>query len=234
MKPVALLIPGMLNDARVWDDVAAGLVHAAEVRIAEVGTRDRIGAMADDALALLSDLPDGHPVVPVGFSMGGYVALELLARDPGRWRAAALIATSCLPETPEGSIARDQAVAAFRADFESTCRSVARRGLATPDPALHERLLGMMREVGAETAIRQTRAIQHRLDHRVALARLALPVDVLCGEQDRITPPALSQTLADTVPGALLHRLPGAGHLLPFERPQAVVDVVLQSLVPQT
>jgi len=230
MKPVALLIPGMLNDARVWAEVATGLADAAEVRIADVRTQDGIGAMADDATALLSDLPDGHPVVPVGFSMGGYVALELLARHPERWRSAVLLATSCLPETPEGAAARDQAIAAFQTDFDATCRAIARRGLATPDPALQERLLQMMRAAAAETAVRQTRAIRERRDHRAALASLRLPVHVMCGERDRIVPPSASQTLADTVPGARLHRLPDTGHMLPLERAQAVVDVVRQAL----
>jgi len=39
MKPVLLLLPGMLNDARVWSDVAHHLGDAAEVRCADVGAR---------------------------------------------------------------------------------------------------------------------------------------------------------------------------------------------------
>ena len=82
--------------------------------------------------------------------------------------------------------------------------------------------------VGAETAIRQNRAIAARSDHRSALAALQLPrpLAVLCGAQDRITPPELSQETAALVPGAVLEIVDGAGHMLPCERPDAVARVL--------
>ena len=48
MKPVLLLIPGMLNDARIWRDVTAQMQGLAEVRIADVLTQDSIAHMARD------------------------------------------------------------------------------------------------------------------------------------------------------------------------------------------
>lgn len=230
MKPVLLLIPGMLNDERVWADVAAALAGEAEVRIADVLTQDSIAAMARDALARVADVPPERPVVLAGFSMGGYVAGELLATVSGRWRAAVLIATSCLPETPEGAAGREMAIAAFRTDFEATIQGVARRGLGQPDAALQERLVRMMRDVGADTAVRQTQAIRERADRRAELAALTLPVQVLCGRKDRVTPPALSQALADTVPGAELQWVENAGHMLPLEHPQVVADALRRAL----
>lgn len=230
MTPIALLIPGMLNDARVWADVTDALAGIAEVRIADVLTQDSIAAMARDALALVADVPADRPVVLVGFSMGGYVAGELLATESGRWKAAVLIATSCLPETPEGAAGREMAIAAFRSDFEATIQAVARRGLGRPDEALQARLVPMMRDVGADTAVRQTQAIRGRADRRAELARLALPVQVLCGRKDRVTPPPLSQALADTVPGAVLQWVDDAGHMLPLEHPRLVADAVRRAL----
>lgn len=49
MKPVLLLVPGMLNDARIWSDVAAKLDDVAEVRVANVLTQNTLGRMAQDA-----------------------------------------------------------------------------------------------------------------------------------------------------------------------------------------
>lgn len=230
MKPVLLLIPGMLNDERVWTDVAAALAGEAEVRIADVLTQDGIAAMARDALARVADVPPERLVVLAGFSMGGYVAGELLATMPGRWRSAVLIATSCLPETPEGAAGREMAIAAFRADFEATIQGVARRGLGQPDAALQDRLVQMMRDVGADTAVRQTKAIRERADRRAELAALTLPVQVLCGLNDRVTPPAFSQALADTIPDAELQWVENAGHMLPLEHPQVVADALRHAL----
>lgn len=222
--PVLLLIPGMLNDASLWTEVASDLRALADVRIADVSTQSRIADMADDAWALLADVPAEVPCVLAGFSLGGYVAIEMLARPRRTWRAAALLSTSCLPESPEGVAGREKAIAAFTQDFEGTLQGIARRGLArNAPPALHESLCQMMRNVGAQAALRQTRAIMTRSDHRAALGALQLPVRVLCGDQDRITPPALSEALAATVPGAQLRPVHDAGHMLPLEQPGAVV-----------
>lgn len=221
--PVLLLIPGMLNDARVWAEVASGLRAGADVRIADVSTQASITDMADGAWARIADVPLQVPCVLAGFSLGGYVAIEMLARPRRAWRAAALLSTSCLPESADGAAGREKAIAAFTQDFEGTLQGVARRGVGAPNPALHERLCQMMRDVGADAAIRQTRAIMARSDHRGALGALQLPVRVLCGQQDRITPPPQSQALAAAIPGAELHWVEGAGHMLPCEQPDAVV-----------
>ena len=230
MKPLFLLIPGMLNDARIWADVATQIDSWAEVRIADVLTQGSICDMAHDALAQLSDVPPERPVYLVGFSMGGYVAIELLATHPARWHAALLMSTTCLPDSAQSAAGREKAMAAFAADFEATIQGVALRGLAQANASLQSRLCDMMRSVGADTAIRQTHAILRRTDHRNALASLQLPVHILCGRQDRITPPAWSQTMAETIAASTLHWVDDAGHMLPLEQPQAVAQVLSQML----
>lgn len=220
--PVLLLIPGMLNDSGIWAEVASELRAIADVRIADITTQESIADMADDAWGLIADVPAETACMLAGFSLGGYVAIDMLARPRRTWRAAALLSTSCLPEAPEGAAERQKAIEAFTQDFEGTLQSIARRGVAHASPALHHSLCQMMRTVGAEAAIRQTRAIMARLDHRAALSTLQVPVRVLCGEQDRITPIALSETLAAAIPGAELHRVKNAGHMLPMEQPAAV------------
>lgn len=226
MKPVLLLVPGMLNDERVWAGVAQALADVAQVRVARVTTQATIPAMAQDAWALLADLPPETPVVLVGFSMGGYVAIEMLARPQRRLRAAALVATSARPESPQGQAQREKSIAALQGDFARTVQGIAQWGSHEPTPALLQALTAMMLDVGAETAVRQTRAIMARGDHREALARLDLPVHVLCGAADRITPPALSQELAALIPHARFHEIEKAGHMLPLEQPQPVAALL--------
>lgn len=228
MKPVLLLVAGMLNDASIWDEVAAPLRALAEVRIA-LPLAASVPAMAADAWDVVADVPPEAPLVLAGFSLGGYVALEMLARprDAQRpLRAAALLSTSPRPETPEGLAQRERTIAAMQKDFGTVVDGIVQWGTHAPAPALAERLRRTMRGVGAETAIRQNRAIAARADHRAALAALRLPVAVMCGAQDRITPPGLARELAAAVPGATLEIVDGAGHMLPVERPEAVVRVL--------
>lgn len=225
-QPVLLLVPGMLNDERVWAGVAQALADVAQVRVARVTTQATIPAMAQDAWALLADLPPEAPVVLVGFSMGGYVTIEMLARPQRRLRAAALVATTARPESPQGQAQREKSIAALQGDFARTVQGIAQWGSHEPTPALLQALTAMMLDVGAETAVRQTRAIMARGDHREALARLDLPVHVLCGAADRITPPALSQELAALIPHARFHEIEKAGHMLPLEQPQPVAALL--------
>jgi pimeloyl-ACP methyl ester carboxylesterase len=225
-QPVLLLVPGMLNDERVWAGVAQALADVAQVRVARVTTQATIPAMAQDAWALLADLPPEAPVVLVGFSMGGYVAIEMLARPQRRLRAAALVATTARPESPQGQAQREKSIAALQGDFARTVQGIAQWGSHEPTPALLQALTAMMLDVGAETAVRQTRAIMARGDHREALARLDLPVHVLCGAADRITPPALSQELTALIPHARFHEIEKAGHMLPLEQPDQVAALL--------
>ena len=232
MKPVVLLIPGILCDASLWDEVAADLAGPVptqaqaqaqlQVLIVDITGQDSIQAMADRCWQRVADLPEGTPLVLAGFSLGGYVAIEMLARPQRALAAAALVSTSARPETPESGARRAQAMQALRDDFTGAVEDTLRWTCADPSPELADRLRRMMHRVGAATALRQNKAIAGRADHREALARLALPVQVLCGEADRITPPRLSQELAALIPGARLQRVEAAGHMLPSEQPRAL------------
>lgn len=62
-----------------------------------------------------------------------------------------------------------------------------------------------------------------------ALAGVRLPVHILAGEQDGLTPVAGAQALAAALPQATLQVLPRTGHQILLERPQAVIDAILSN-----
>lgn len=226
MKTTVLLLPGMLNDASLWDAVAAPLGSVADVRRAPTLSQDTVPAMADAAWQLLADLPPDAPVVLVGFSLGGYVAIDMLARPQRPLRGAVLVSTSARPESPESQAAREKTIAGMSKNFERMVDGIA--AFVTHQPDAAQRIKPMMLGVGAEVAIRQNQAISQRKDHRSALGKLTLPVTVLCGEQDRVTPPDLSRELAALVPGAQLQQVSDCGHMLPVEQPTHLVDAIRQ------
>jgi pimeloyl-ACP methyl ester carboxylesterase len=228
MKPALLLIPGMLNDASLWDEVAADLRGLAELRIAEP-VQASIAGMAQAAWALLADLPPDRPVTVAGFSLGGYVAIEMLTHPVRKLRSAALLSTSARPETAEGAASREKTIAAMQRNFDKVITSLAQWNSHEPTPERLARITAMMRRVGLEVAVRQMRAIMARADHRAALARLDVPVTVLCGRQDRTTPPELAGEIAALIPGARCEIIDGAAHMLPIEQPGAVVRALLDS-----
>jgi alpha/beta hydrolase protein len=91
---------------------------------------------------------------------------------------------------------------------------------------------GMRQAVGAEGFVRQQMAILGRPDSRPLLAKIDCRTLVVVGEGDQLTPPALAQEISSSVPGAKLAIIPGAGHLAPMERPEAV-NAVLQRWLSQ-
>ena len=65
------------------------------------------------------------------------------------------------------------------------------------------------------------------LDVRPALPALVdVPVLIVAGSRDVLTPPAHSDRLAEALPAAELVLVPGVGHILQLERPGAVTDAI--------
>ena len=225
MKPVLLLIPGMFNTAAIWQPVADALQGAAELRIADVLTQDSIAAMARDAWAAVSDRPAGAPLIVCGFSMGGYVAIELLAAQRDAVSAVAFIDSGAGVESAESLVLREKTIAALERNFERTVEGVMGFSLhpdSLSNTALVNGMRSMMHTVGAAAAIRQTRAIMARSDHRAMLGQLAMPALVVCGRHDKVAPPALSEALAQLIPLARLEWIDHAGHQTPLEAPDIV------------
>lgn len=229
MKPVVLLIPGMLNTTAIWDRVAPLLQDAADIRIADVSTQASISDMARDAWSLLAGVAPTTPVVICGFSMGGYVAIEMVARPVRGIAGLVLLDTSPRPESADGEVARAKTIAAFERNFAKVVETMLPYSTHPDhhhDAELFATLRAIMMPIGAETAVRQTRAVAARADHRAALAALALPTQVLCGREDKVTPPVLSQELADLVPGARLAWLERSGHMTPIEQPHEIAAAI--------
>jgi non-heme chloroperoxidase len=65
------------------------------------------------------------------------------------------------------------------------------------------------------------------MDLRAGLAAVAVPTTVVVGSRDLLTPPRLGRALAAAIPGARLIEVPGAGHMLPYEEPDGLAELIL-------
>lgn len=75
----------------------------------------------------------------------------------------------------------------------------------------------MAAQTGAETFLRQQRAIMSRIDSRPTLGAITAPVLLIRGDADGITTAEQQQEMLDGIPGAHLEILPGVGHLPTIE-----------------
>lgn len=222
--PCLILIPGLLNDAELWREPAALLAETADVRIADI-TRGE--TLADLAQTLLDGAPERFAVA--GFSLGGYVAQEMLRRRPDRIDRLALIDTSIRADTPARAAERqalDRSVrlpGRFHGFGDRLMHAYLGPGHAE-DPAMTGRVRAMTQRLGAEVFLRQN-ALE-RPDGEAVLRAFTGPVLILCGEHDRITPVEGHREMAAMAAHATLEIVPGAGHLTPIEAPVVVADAL--------
>lgn len=229
--PAVLLVHGFPLDRSMWRRVASGLTGwrriAPDLRGFGISEAPASGysmtEYADDLAALL-DAVHAESVVLCGFSMGGYVAFELLRRHPDRVRALVLANTRATPDDLAGREKRDAMIARIRRDGpgfladDMLPRLLAPTSLTTMPDVVRE-VRGMM---GVHTAAGLVGALEAMRDRPSAVALLpsiAVPTLVLHGSDDQLIPLAEARAMAAAIPGAQLAVIPGAGHLAPVEQP---------------
>lgn len=184
-----------------------------------------------DAVAELATAAGAEGFHLVGLSLGGMIAQHVALRHPARVRSLALLATSPafgldgVTQPDEWRRARLAPLAAGHepGDFADTVlRAIA--GPAIGEEALEAQVAAMARVPSA--ALRQAVDCLVTHDTRAMLPDVRTPTLVLVGELDEETPPAYARALAELIPGAALEVIPGAGHLLHVEAPDAVNDAL--------
>lgn len=182
---------------------------------------------ADDVLADLDAAGIDRAVVG-GVSMGGYIALNLLRRHPDRVAGLVLADTRSGPDD-DAALERRRSAAerADRGDVAAGVDAIAPLVADTASDLLRADLAVIAGAVPAATIAWGQRAMAARPDSTAALAAATVPVLVVVGEKDAVTPPTQARAMAATAPEAELVELPGVGHLSPAEDPGGFADAVL-------
>ena len=219
-----VFIPGLLCTEWLFHgqaEIASGTAVFADTR-----QHDTITGMAEAALAQTSG-----QLVPIGLSMGGYVALEMARLAPARISAMALFSTNCRQDNDAQRAYREQAIRLAQQDgFRGVTRQFLGKFLsprALADTALVDGVLAMAADIGRVTFARQQHAILGRRAQHDTLASLNVPLLIVCGIRDTLTPPALSQEMADLAPHVDLRLLPDVGHLSTLEAADACRDALI-------
>ena len=215
-----LLLPGLLNDAELWRAQIADLSDIADCIVGDQTRGDTLQAVAEDVLA---QAPPRFALA--GFSLGGFVAQQILRIAPERVRRLALIDTSIHADSPERAAQRRAQRASVR--LPGTFHGFGDRLMRSyidasrlDDHALVQRVREMTTRLGAEVFLRQS-ALERPDGHDV-LAAYRGPLLIVCGANDRITPLAVSEEMHALAPHSRLLLLPGCGHLAPMEKPDEV------------
>lgn len=173
----------------------------------------------DAAVWLLGRLRGERPVL-VGHSLGGAVALEVALLDPQAIRGIVLVASSARLR-----VAPMLLEAAAAATVESPLRLDMAFGPAT-DSAVVEAYHARSKTTPPESSLADWQACD-AFDLRARLGEVGVPVLVVFGSEDWLTPPKHQRALADALPDATLVEIEGVGHMLPWEAPERLARAVL-------
>jgi pimeloyl-ACP methyl ester carboxylesterase len=244
--PTYVLVHGIMLGIAAW----APQLRSLDGRVLAVSQRghgqSRAGGegyaferLASDLLEVLEQL-DVHDAVLVGHSMGGMIAQLAAVSRPAELarhaRRLVLVSTS-----PGGGVVSPYAAFAGPAAARALA-GAERRGRgplpksatvwgarlsfgASPSPADVELMRGML-DAMSPGALAQLVPHLFTFDVRDRLGTVELPVHVVVGSRDVLTPPRTARAIVEHLPAAGLSVLPGCGHMVMLERPEALGDLL--------
>lgn len=221
-----LLLPGHVCDHAVWEGVVPRLAGLADCRIPEFADETSLPDMAERVLAAAP-----ATFALSGHSMGGRVALEVIRQAPHRVERLALLDTGCraLPAELNGEEERTRRLA-----FRTLARERGMRALGAAilermvhparlaDVALVDAIFAMVARQTPERVARQSDALLARRDASATIRAYDGPVVVICGADDRVSPPAQNEELVTLARHGTFVVIPECGHMAPMERPAEV------------
>lgn len=218
--PQLILLPGLLNDAELWRDQISGLADVARPWVPDLTPYATIREMAESVLAQAAP-----SFALAGFSMGGYVAQEIARRAPQQIERLALLDTSIRVDTPERAAQRRalNKAASKGGTFLGVGQAIMKSYIDASrldDADLTARIVDMTQRLGREVFLRQNSL--EREDGEAALRALRVPLVIIVGENDQITPAAGHREMAEAIGCSHLVVIPNTGHMTPMEAPGPV------------
>lgn len=231
-----VLIHGWAANSHVFDDLVPRLPAAWRISAPDLpghgaapwAGRFDVAAAADAIAARI-----GPPSYIAGWSLGGLVALHIARRHPGKVRALCLTAGFAkflaAPDYPEGltNPALQKMIALFRQDYHKYMKQFLQLQFlyAKHRHGILEKVLPDIVARGTPAGLQSALDALARADARGFLPELDLPVCLIYGGKDSITPPRMGTYLARHLPRAEIHFIEEAAHAPFLSHPEAFTDI---------
>lgn len=241
--PPLLMVAGLGGRRQFWREQAPRYAQRYRVVLHDhrgTGESSRwqgpfsIAQMANDVLALMDGL-DIERASIVGHSTGGAIAQHLAIHAPARLDQIVLSATWAGPDPHFTAMfdVRRRILERCGVDpylSDGTLRAVPPRWLSSRPDFLEQTRDERRRAFpGKTTELARIDAVVGH-DLRAVLGDITSPVEIIVAADDQITPPHLSQELADRIPRARLRLVESGGHFAPLTNPSAYAQTLSAAL----
>ncbi|GAB1450217.1 alpha/beta fold hydrolase [Draconibacterium sp.] len=177
---------------------------------------DLIGLM--DALHI-------EKAVLCGLSMGGYIAFSVMENFQHRFSKLVLCDTKCAGDDVEAKEKRMQTIESIKQNgkskyAEESLWKLFSQSSFVSNPEAIEQVREMILATPDEVLFQSLIALAERHDNCSLLSTTNLPVLIIVGEDDKLTPPDIARQMDEKIPDSDLFIIENAGHLSPMEQPE--------------
>ena len=222
-----VLIPGFMTDRALWRDMEESIRSLGEIIYGDLSYGQSLQEMALSNIAVLPDR-----FILVGFSLGGYVGRWIASLVPERIDAMILIASSNKPDdvnlmTAKHLTAKMVNTVSFGGLSTATIRS-SLHDSNKKNTTLIEFIRSMSLRLGPDVFVRQ---LQLQRNSPVSLTgTVNFPVLIVASASDELRTLSEAEALHSDYPASVLHVIENAGHMLPLEQPDKLMQVIKEWL----
>jgi len=230
--PILIFIHGFPFNKSMWYNQMTELMEEFRVISYDIrghGNTDNgaadfsIDLFAEDLIGFMDALKIDKTIL-CGLSMGGYIALNAVTNFPERFTALILSDTNCIADTPESSEKRLKSIDTIKANGMEWYADVSTKNLFAPQSLLTKTIeIEFVREMilkTSEQSIYNTLlALANRKETCSKLSQLKVPVLILVGKEDKITPPEAAERMHLSIQESSMKVIELAGHVSNLENP---------------
>jgi len=239
-RPTLVMIHGAGGHSQAWQNQtrlskipsSAGLKESLNTLALDLpGTGESIGEAKSDLEGYAEWLIEclrsifNEPPFLMGHSMGGAIVQKVALLEPDLIKGIILVGTG-----PRLQVA-PMFLEGLQNNFEETVDTLIGYAYASgADSLLIKEGAELMKKAGSSVVYGDFSAC-NRFDVRNEVGAIKLPCLILCGAEDKLTPPSLSKKLHESIEGSRLEILPAAGHMVMIENHKAFNDCVLDFIL---
>jgi pimeloyl-ACP methyl ester carboxylesterase len=177
----------------------------------------------DDLEIVIDEMNLSKPIL-CGLSMGGYISLRAIERMQSKFSALILCDTKSVADDNEGKLKRAAAIKQIKSgEFETFIDSFVLNCFGEKyvgeNKTDYDVVVNRSKKNDPVGVIGCLLAMACRTDTTNNLKNINLPTLVICGSEDKLSPPTIMKTMADQIPNANFVLVEEAGHMTPMEKP---------------